>query len=421
MTGLLLFQIAVVLVAARTCGVLLARLGQPPVIGEMAAGILLGPIVFGAALPDLHASLFPDASLPGLSALATLGLVLFMFVIGVEMRAPEGARSQVLAAARVAGLSALLPFGLALAVAPLLHRALAPEDVDFWAFALYLGVALSVTAFPVLARILKDRRMQHTAIGRLALSAAALLDVGAWIALALLVALAGGGGYGSLLQTLAGLALLLVLMFGVLKPLFAGLLRRHASDGRPSGTVLAALLVGLFACAAATEWLHLHAVFGAFLFGACLPRDDRLMHALVERIEHLALVLLMPLFFALAGMGTTADAFTATGAGALVLILAVAVGGKLVGGGIGARLSGYSTRDSLAVGSLMNARGMIELIVMKVGLDAGLIGPEMFTLLLVVALVTTLMTGPLLALCARRGATGEAVDARGAAPGDRHG
>ena len=306
MTGLLLFQIAVVLVAARTCGVVLARLGQPPVIGEMAAGILLGPVVLGAALPGLHGQLFPDASLPGLSSLATLGLVLFMFVIGVEMRAPEGARSQVVAAARVAGLSALLPFGLALAVAPLLHGTLAPEGVAFWPFALFLGVALSVTAFPVLARILKDRHIQHTPVGRLALSAAALLDVGAWIALALLVALAGGGGYGGLLQTLAGLGLLLVLVFGVLKPLFAALLRRHASDGKPSGTVLAALLVGLFGCAAATEWLHLHAVFGAFLFGACLPRDERLMHALVERIEHLALVLLMPLFFALAGMGTTA-------------------------------------------------------------------------------------------------------------------
>ena len=419
MTGLLLFQIAVVLVAARTCGVLLARLGQPPVIGEMAAGILLGPVVFGAALPDLHAQLFPDASLPGLSSLATLGLVLFMFVIGVEMRAPEGARSQVAGAARVAGLSALLPFGLALAVAPLLHGTLAPAGVGFWPFAMFLGVALSVTAFPVLARILKDRHIQHTPIGRLALSAAALLDVGAWIALALLVALTGGDGWGGLLRTVAGLGLLLVLVFGVLKPLFAALLRRHASDGKPSGTVLAALLVGLFGCAAATEWLHLHAVFGAFLFGACLPRDDRLMHALVERIEHLALVLLMPLFFALAGMGTTADAFTLTGVGALLLILAVAVVGKLAGGGLGARLSGYSTRDSLAVGSLMNARGMIELIVMKVGLDAGLIGPELFTLLLLVALVTTLMTGPLLALSARRGAAAAEVDAGAATRGDR--
>ncbi|MCR6687743.1 cation:proton antiporter [Pseudoxanthomonas sp.] len=401
MTGLLLFQVAVILVAARLCGLLLARLGQPPVIGEMAAGILLGPIVFGAALPELHAALFPATSLPALSALSTLGLVLFMFVIGAELRAPEGARAQVLAAVRVAGLSAALPFVLALAVAPLLHARLAPQGVGFWPFASYLAVALSVTAFPVLARILKDRGLQQTAIGRLSLSAAALLDVMAWIALALLVALAGGGGYSRLVWTLAGLALLLLVVFGVLKPLFAWLLRHHAHDGKPSGTVLAALLVGLCACAAATEWLHLHAVFGAFLFGACLPRDERLVHSLVERIEHLALVLLMPVFFALAGMGTTADAFTATGAGALLLILAVAVSGKLVGGGLGAKLSGYSTRDSMAVGSLMNARGMIELIVMKVGLDAGLIGPEMFTLLLLVALATTLMTGPLLSLCGR--------------------
>jgi len=415
MTGLLLFQIAVILVAARLCGLLLVRLGQPPVIGEMAAGVLLGPIVFGAAFPDLHAALFPAQNLPALEALSVLGLVLFMFVIGAELRAPEGARAQVLAAGRVAGLSALLPFGLALAVAPLLHGTLAPAGVGFWPFALYLGVALAVTAFPVLARIIKDRGLQQTAVGRLALSAAAMLDVAAWLVLALLVALTGGDGWTGLARTLAGLALLLVLVFGALKPLYAWLLRRHAADGRPSGTVLAALLVGLFACAAATEWLHLHAVFGAFLFGTCLPRDDRLMHSLVERIEHLALVLLMPVFFALAGLGTTAGAFTGAGLGALLLILLVAVAGKLAGGGLGARLSGYGTRDSLAVGSLMNARGLIELIVMKVGLDAGLIGPEMFTLLLLVALTTTLMTGPLLALFGRGSAApSAAADARAA-------
>ena len=194
---------------------------------------------------------------------------------------------------------------------------------------------------------------------------------------------------------------LLVLVFAGLRPFYAWLLRRHASDGKASGTVLAALLEGLLACAAATEWLQLHAVFGAFLFGTCLPRDDRLAHSLVERIEHLALVLLMPVFFALAGMGTTADAFTLGGLGALALILVVAVAGKVAGGWLGAKLSGYSTRDSLAVGSLMNARGMIELIVMKVGLDAGLIGPEMFTLLLLLAMATTLMTGPLLDLIGR--------------------
>ncbi len=413
MAGLLLVQVAVILVAARVCGLLLARLGQPPVIGEMAAGILLGPIVFGAAMPELHASLFPADSLPSLSALSTLGLVLFMFVIGVELRAPEGARAQVLAATRVAGLSALLPFGLALAVAPLLHDRMAPDGVEAWTFALYLGVALSVTAFPVLARILKDRGLQQTRIGRVSLSAAALLDVAAWVALALLVALAAGGGYAGLVRTLVGLALLLVVIFAGLKPLFAWLLRRHDADGTLPGTVMAALLVGLFACAAATEWLQVHAVFGAFLFGACLPRDDRLMRCLVERIEHLALVLLMPVFFALAGLGTTANAFTAAGLGALALILVVAVLGKLAGGALGAWLSGYSVRDSMAVGSLMNARGMIELIVMKVGLDAGLIGPEMFTLLLLVALATTLMTGPLLAWTGRRtGAPGPAPGAR---------
>ena len=190
-----------------------------------------------------------------------------------------------------------------------------------------------------------------------------------------------------------------VIFVGV-KPLAARLLRRYASDGRPEGALLAVLLIGAFACAYATEILDVHAVFGAFLFGACLPRDDRLLAALIERIEYVAIIVLMPIFFALAGLNTTPDAFVGAGFGALLLILAAAVAGKMAGGAAGARLSGQSWRISLAVGSLMNARGLMELIVIKVGLDIGVIGHELFTMLLVMAIVTTLMTGPLLTLFA---------------------
>jgi Kef-type K+ transport system membrane component KefB len=401
----LLLQLVVIIATARACGWVLKHLDQPPVIGEMAAGIVLGPIVLGALFPAFHAQLFAKESLPALSSLSTLGLVLFMFIVGAELRAPDGVRAQVKAAGIVGVASVLLPMAAGLAVAPWLYP-LAPTGVGFWPFALFMAAAMSITAFPILARILKERAMTHTRLGRLALSAAAIADVLAWIMLALVVALIGaqGEGYAGFLKTMLGLVVMAAVVFGVLRPLYARWLRRHAPDSRPAGAMLALLMIGLFACAALTEWLHLHAVFGAFLFGACLPRDDQLLRTLVERLEYLAVIVLMPIFFALAGLSTTPDAFVGAGLGAMLLILVAAVAGKLAGGALGARVAGYGWRDSCAVGSLMNARGLMELIVMKVGLDAGLIGPQLFTMLLVMAIVTTLMTGPMLTWFAGRNA-----------------
>lgn len=421
-TTTLLLQLIVILGTARACGWLLRHVGQPSVVGEMAAGLLLGPVVMGALAPGLHSQLFAPGSLAGLSSLATLGLVLFMFVVGLELRAHEGPRvdeirrpppkgvempgrasssreglaAQIKAAGFVGLLSMAAPMALGLAVAPALHPSLAPAGVGFWPFALFIAVALSITAFPVMARILKDSGRSQTRFGQLSLSAAAVVDLFAWILLALVVALAGAErGLEGLLKTGLGAVALMVAVFAGLKPAYAWLLRTRAPNGDPSATMLAALMIGLLACAMATEWLHLHAVFGAFLFGACLPRDDRLLQSLAQRIEPISIVVLMPLFFALAGLGTTASAFNGTSLGAMALVVAVAVVGKLGGGAIGARLAGFGWRDSLATGALMNARGLMELIVMKVGLDTGLIGPELFTILLVMALVTTAMTGPL--------------------------
>lgn len=412
----LLLQLVVILATARACGLLLRHVGQPPVIGEMAAGLLLGPIVFGAWFPDAHAALFAPESLPGLASLAELGLVLFMFIVGAELRAPDGVKAQLKSAGLVGVASVLVPMALGFAAAPLLHPH-APEGVAPMPFALFMAAAMSITAFPILARILKERSMTHTPLGRLSLGGAAIADVLAWIMLALVVALVGAGdGYGGFLRATAGLAVLAAIVFAVLRPLYARLLRTHAADGAPSLMVLAALLIGAFACAAATEWLGVHAVFGAFLFGACLPRDDRLLHSLIERVEYLAIVVLMPIFFALAGLRTTGEAFTGAALGAMALILAVAVVGKVAGGAIGARLSGRGWRESFAVGSLMNARALMELIVIKVGLDAGIIGPELFTMLLVMAILTTVMTGPLVSLSLGRRA---AASVEGTAAAER--
>ncbi|MFV0672422.1 cation:proton antiporter [Variovorax sp. tm] len=395
----LLLQLIVILVTARLCGWVLRHVGQPGVVGEMAAGLMLGPVVMGALFPSLHAQLFSKESLQGLSSLSTLGLVLFMFVVGLELRASKGVREQLRSAGYVGVLSVVVPMALGIAIAPALHPALAPAGVGFWPFALFIAAALSITAFPVMARILKDRGMTRTPFGQLSLSAAAVVDVFAWILLAVVIALVGAGeGYQGLLKTTLGMAVVLAALFLGLKPAFAWLLRVKAPEGEPSTTVMAALMIGLLATSLVTEWLHLHAVFGAFLFGACLPRDDRLLKSLTERIEPISIVVLMPLFFALAGLGTTANAFSGASLGAMLLIVAVATVGKIAGGAAGARMAGYGWRDSLATGSLMNARGLMELIVMKIGLDAGLIGPELFTMLLVMALATTAMTGPLINL-----------------------
>jgi Kef-type K+ transport system membrane component KefB len=395
--ALLLVQLMAILLTARGLAWLLRWIGQPPVIGEMIAGLALGPLVFGALAPEWQGWLFAPASLPALNGLSQIGLVLFMFIVGAELRLPGGVRQSLRAAGAVGGLAVLLPIGLALLVTPMLYVRYAPAGITYWPFALFMAASLAITAMPVLARILKDRHATHTPVGQLALTSAAMADVLAWILLALTVALISAhGDWAPFWRSMLGVGAMLVVCFGLLRPLLRCWLARHAANGRPDGGVLAVLLIGALGCAAMTEWLHLHAVFGAFLFGLCLPRDDALLEGLIERLEHVAVIALMPVFFALAGLSTSVDALHSDALGAFALILAVAVAGKVFGGALGARLGGHGWRDSFAVGSLMNARGMLELIVLKIGLDAGVIGREMFTLLLLMAIVTTMMSTPML-------------------------
>lgn len=399
MTTLLLTQVLVILVAAWGCGQVLRHFGQPPVIGEMAAGLILGPVVFGALSPELHAAVFPAASLPSLSSLATMGLVLFMFIIGAELRAIEGTRAQVRAASLVGVCGITLPLALGLAISPWLYPRFAPEGLAFWPFALFMAAAMSVTAFPVLARILKDRDLTRTRPGQLALSAALIDDAFVWIFLALVLTLGGAHSGHGIGTVAAGAVVLAAVGYGVLRPLYAALLRRdraRSADGTLSREMLVWLLIGLVASAAFTQFIGLHAVFGAFVFGVCLPRDDRLLGQLAKAFMPVSVLLLMPIVFAVAGQNTTPQAFAGAGLGAFALILAVAVLGKVVGGTAGARLAGYDWRDSLSVGALINARGLMELVVLKIGLDAGLIGPELFTLMFGMTLVTTLMASPML-------------------------
>ncbi|TDR47785.1 transporter (CPA2 family) [Tahibacter aquaticus] len=398
----LLLQLVVILCTARVLALALRFIGQPAVIGEMIAGLMLGPMVLGALAPDFHAQLFAPDSLSALRGISQIGLVLFMFIVGAELRMPTGLRSQMLASAWIGGCAMLLPFLFGLGMAPWLHPQLAPAGVGFVPFALFVATAMAITAFPVLARILKDTGLAATPIGQLGLTSAAFADLLAWILLALVVALvAAGSGWSGFARMLFGLAALAFVAFAIVRPALAALLRRHATDGKPDGMVLASLLIVTFAFAALTQWLQLHEVFGAFLFGVCLPRDDKLLDTLVERLEYVAVLVLMPVFFALAGLNTSADAFAGMGGVALLLILLLAIVGKVLGGAAGARLAGLGWRDAFALGTLMNTRGLMELIVLKVGLDVGVIGQEIFTMLMLMAVVTTLMTSPLLQLLLR--------------------
>ncbi len=393
-------SLVTILATSQVLARLLRRLGQPPVVGEIVAGFVLGPIVLGALWPDAHAKLFSQSVNAGLSAIASLGVVLFTFAVGVEVRQSKSGRLRWNGAACVGLCSVLLPFALGVAIAPVAYPTMAPAAVGQWPFALFLGTALSVTALPVLARIVKDRDMAGTEVGQLALGAAAVADVLSWGLLLAVVSIAGVNNPPGRLDigyALMGLAVLSLALACAIRPIIAGALKSQASAEYPSLPFMAVLLIGLFVCSEVTEWLGLHRVFGAFLFGVTLPPDERLAVAVSRSVEPLAIVVLMPVFFALAGLSTTTDAFAAHSMVVLVVLLSVAIASKLAGGTVGARLVGLGWQESLTIGALLNARGLMEIVVIKVGLDAGLIRVELFTILLVMAVVTTAITGPLTA------------------------
>ena len=393
--ALLLCQMAVVFAAARLVGLLFRRLGQPEVVGEIFAGVLLGPSLLGWAWPQGQAWLFPASGLAPLGLLAQLGVLLFMFGVGLEMHGaeqPPPLRGAL--AISLAGM--LLPFLLGLGVAWPAFAVLAPPGVGLVPFALFFGVSLSVTAFPVLARILDERGLTATPLGQLALACAAIADVGAWCALAAAIALARAQGLSG-----AALRAGLVLLFGgglfwVARPLLGRLLSRRPQA--MSAAAPAAALILLLACAAITDAIGIHAVFGAFLAGVAMPAAPELRRALRERLQGFGAVL-MPLFFALSGLRTHIGGLEGAADWLLcAAVIAVAVLGKGGGTLLAALAGGSSWREAYALGVLMNTRGLVELIVLNLGYDLGLLPARVFTMLVLMALATTCMTGPLLTL-----------------------
>lgn len=387
---ILLLDIVVVLSLAWLFGAIARRLGQPAVIGEIVAGIALGPSLLGNLVGE---QLFPADITSALKALADVGLVLFMFVVGLELDQKLVRGSGQLAASVSAG-STLLPFGLGC----LLALWLAEDHADGRAslpFVLFFGTAMAATAFPVLARILTDRGMHRTPLGGLALASAAIIDVVAWIALAAALGLAGFGED----QWRAALAIpFAVFMVAGVRPLLRRLPAAYERAGRLTPGLLGAVLIGLFASAWATEWMHVHFIFGAFLFGAVMPREgaELLNHEILGRLEHLAVLLLLPMFFVVAGMSVDLTRLEVSSVGVLAAILAVAITGKVVGAFTGARLHRLPKRQAAALAVLINTRGLTEIVILTVGLRKGLLDEELYALMVLMALVTTAMTGPLL-------------------------
>lgn len=408
--ALMLLQITVVLIAARLTGRLFQHCGQPAVIGEIAAGLLLGPSALGLAWPELTAALFPVASLPPLQWLSQLGVLLFMFTVGTDIDLGE-LRHKARAAVVISHTSIVLPFALGVVLALAAFPLLAAPGVSFHAFALFMGIAMSITAFPVLARILQERGLSHTPLGRTAIACAAIDDVTAWCLLALVIALAQNSGMTQVVLTLVLTLAFVALMLVVVRPLLARWAARRLPAATHSDALsLSTALMILCAAAAATEAIGIHALFGAFMAGVVMPAMPAFRSALRERLQGFAAALLLPLFFALTGLRTQIGLIDGLQDWLLCgVIIVVAIAGKLGGGLLAARHTGSSWREAFMIGSLMNTRGLMELIVLNIGYDLGILSPRVFSMMVIMALVTTCMTGPLLSL-AQRGQRKAAID-----------
>ncbi|MGI5237798.1 cation:proton antiporter domain-containing protein [Dactylosporangium sp. CA-139066] len=410
----LLVALPVVLAACYLAGRLARRTGQPEVIGEILAGVLLGPSLLGLVWPAGFAWLFPAPVVTAVNTLAQLGLVFFMYLVGAEMNL-ESVRRRGLVAATVSQVNLALPALCGIVLALGMYPTFG-EGVGFLPFGLFLAVSLSVTAFPVLARILADRGITDTPLGALALTCAAIGDVVAWCVLTFVTAVARDRSTASVLVTIAlTLAFVAVMVFAV-RPLLARWL-----PGRPPAAVLPLILGGVMLSALATNEIGIHPIFGAFLFGAIAPRKVPAVTEAAHRMQSVTVTLLLPLFFVYTGLHTRFGLLGTDGRrwAWCALIVVVAMVSKWGGTSLAARLTGTGWRESLSLGALMNCRGLTELVVLNIGLQLGVISPTVFSMLVVMTLVSTMATGPALSLIARlRRRPGSTVDEkRPAAPG----
>jgi Kef-type K+ transport system membrane component KefB len=396
--AILLLQIIVIIIAARLFGAAFRRIGQPPVMGEMIAGIALGPSVLGLLFPQAVAFLFPPSSMNSLSVLSQIGVVLFMFIVGMELDI-QHLRERASAAVMVSHASIIVPFLFGAALALMLYPTLAPTDTSFASFALFMGIAMSITAFPVLARILEDRGLSQSRLGSIALACAAIDDVSAWCILALVIAIVKSSGLGASVVTIALTIVFVGGMLFLVRPQLGNLIEKRLADPKRARGLLAGVLAFVLASAWFTESIGIHALFGGFMAGVVMPSVSGLRVFLKERIEGFSSAALLPLFFVFTGLRTQVSLLDSWSSWLTCFgIILVAVTGKLGGSMLMARWTSMNWRDSFTLGVLMNTRGLVELVVLNIGYDLGILSARIFVMMVIMALATTFMTAPLLSL-----------------------
>ncbi|WP_395045793.1 cation:proton antiporter [Flavobacterium sp.] len=396
--AILLGQIITIIIVARFFGWIFKKIGQPSVIGEIIAGIFLGPSVVGMYFPEFSLALFPTESLGNLQFLSQIGLILFMFVIGMELDL-KVLKNKANEAVVISHASIVIPFALGISLAYFVYYKFAPQGVEFLSFSLFMGIAMSITAFPVLARIVQERGIHKTKLGSIVITCAAADDITAWCLLAVVIAIVKAGTFESSLYVI-GLAIFYVLlMLFLVKPFFKRVGDLYSNNENLSKPVVAIFFLTLILSSYATEVIGIHALFGAFMTGVIMPDVSKFRNIFIEKVEDVALILLLPLFFVFTGLrtqiGLINDPYLWKITGFIIL---VAVVGKFVGSALAAKFVGQNWKDSLTIGALMNTRGLMELVVLNIGYDLGVLTSEMFTMMVIMALVTTFMTGPALDL-----------------------
>jgi Kef-type K+ transport system membrane component KefB len=389
--GHFLAQLILIILTAQLCGKIFQLFKQPAVIGEVVAGILLGPSFFGLYFPTEFQFVFAKSTLGNLQIISQLGLILFMFTVGLHARpmAWDGSGKKALF---ISSVSIIFPFSLGVLIAPQLYEVFAQQDTTEMSFALFLGISLSITAFPVLARILQDRNMSHTETGMMALTCAAIDDVAAWTILAGIIGFSKNEGWQPFLWTLGSMAFGVLIFIKGVSPLMSHLIQKNQLSEKYQ------FILGMFfllSSALYFEWSGVHALFGAFLAGASMPNDPRFRDFLKLRIESLGALIFLPVFFAMTGLRTQIGLLDNWQAWQVCLgITGLAIIGKLGGGLVASKVTGFSWKDSFVIGVLMNTRGLMELIVLNIGLELGIISPSLFAIMVIMALITTFMAGP---------------------------
>lgn len=393
-----LLQIIVIIAISRVFSYLMKQVGQPAVIGEILAGIFLGPSLLGNLFPEFWSSVFPLSSIGNLHSISTIGLSLFMFIIGLELDLTMLNR-RIQTALFVSHASILIPFFLGVLLSFELYEGFAQGNTSFLTFSLFLGVSMSITAFPVLARIIQERGLSRTPLGMMAITCAAIDDVSAWCVLAVVIAIAKAGNMISAIFTIGLAAAYVVIMLRVVRPYLAKLGRELSKKNEINRSFVALSILCLLVSAFIAEIIGIHALFGAFLAGVSMPQDSRIRETLRNKIEDVSLLLFLPIFFAHTGLRTQIGLLTSDGLWKIcALVIACAVAGKVFGTLFAARLMGQSWKNSFSLGALMNTRGLMELVVLNIGYDLGIISPSLFVVLVLMAIFTTLLTGPLLGL-----------------------